>query len=299
MKKALLFEPLENKTCRCKVCLHRCMIPSGEVGVCGTRLNREGVLYSLIYGVTSGVQVDPIEKKPFYHFHPGTKVFSLGSWGCNFRCKHCQNDWCSWGEPATAILQRLKTGEKMVEITPEWVVKSALSCNCQGVASTYNEPGIWLEFNLEVFKLAKKVGLYTCYVTNGYATKEHLDLIGPYLDGYSVDFKSFSAKTQQKIGAGVKFMEIAENTKYVKEKYGTWVEVTTLIIPTINDNLEELAKMARWIKKNLGEETPWHLSRFFPAAKCQNLPPTQIETLEKVQKIGTKEGLKYVYLGNI
>lgn len=294
-----MFEPLEKKVCRCKVCLHRCMIPPGEVGVCGTRLNREGVLYSLIYGITSGAQVDSIEKKPFYRFHPGTKVFSLGSWGCNFRCLHCQNDWCSWGEPAVMVLNRLKNKQKMAEITPEWVIKSALSYNCQGVASTYNEPAIWLEFNLDVFKLAKKAGLYTCYVTNGYATKEHLDLIGPYLDGYSVDFKSFSAKTQARMGAGVKFMEIAENTQCAKEKYGIWVEVTTLIIPTINDNLKELTKMARWIKENLGEETPWHLSRFFPAAKRKNLLPTPMKTLIKARKIGLNEGLKYVYLGNI
>ena len=296
MKQALLYKKLANKKVRCNVCLRRCVIDSGKTGLCLTRLNKNSQLYTLIYGAVSATAIDPIEKKPLYHFHPGSPVFSISSWGCNFRCFHCLNDWCSWGEPATSNLKRLAQDAKTKTTSPKEIIKMAKASKSKGIAFTYQEPSIWLEYTLDVAKLAKKQNLYTVYVTNGYATKEHLDLIGPYLDAQNVDFKGWSKKTLTKLGAGTKYKEMAENTKYALKKYKVHTELTTLIVPTVNDDLQEMDKMTKWIVKNLGPKTPWHVSRFNPAGKRMDLPPTSIKTLKKIAQIGRKNGLKFVYI---
>lgn len=306
MKQAILYKKLrpkadrpldeKNKKVRCNICLHRCLISPGKTGVCLTRLNKNGKLYTLIYGVVSATAVDPIEKKPLYHFYPGSSVFSISSWGCNFRCFHCLNDWCSWGKQATTNLKKLAQGEKFKIVDPEAIIRMTKSTGSAGIAFTYQEPSIWLEYTLDVAKLAKKQGLYTVYVTNGYATPEQLDLIGPYLDAQNVDFKGWSKKSLAKFGAGLKFKEMAEAIKYGMKKYKIHTELTTLVVPTINDNPSEINTMTKWIVKNLGPKTPWHISRFSPAAKRLDLPPTPIKTLKKIAQIGRNNGLKFVYI---
>ncbi|MBL7159638.1 AmmeMemoRadiSam system radical SAM enzyme [Candidatus Microgenomates bacterium] len=315
MRQALLYKklrpeadrPLDDKKIRCNTCLRRCIISSGKTGFCLTRLNKNNKLYTLIYGLISATAIDPIEKKPLYHFYPGSPVFSISSWGCNFRCFHCLNDWCSWGEPATSNLRKLALREvgplgrsnlqdNLQEVSPKEIIKLAIASKSQGIAFTYQEPSIWLEYTLDVAKLAKKEGLYTVYVTNGYATKEQLDLIGPYLDAQNVDFKGWSKKSLTKFGAGTKYKEMAENIQYALQKYKVHTELTTLIVPTVNDNFQEMDKMTKWIVKNLGPKIPWHISRFNPAGKRTDLLPTPIKTLKKIAQIGRKNGLAFVYV---
>lgn len=302
MKQALLYQKLKNKKVRCRVCLQRCLIAPGTTGFCLTRLNKNGKLYSLIYGIVSATEVDPIEKKPLYHFYPGARIFSISSWGCNFRCFHCLNDWCSWGEPATTNLKNLASREvqllKRLNLltSPSAIIKMAKASGCPGIAFTYQEPSIWLEYTLDVAKLAKKEGLFTVYVTNGYATPEQLDLIGPYLDAQNVDFKGWSRQSLAKFGAGVEFKKMAQAVKYGLKKYKIHTELTTLVVPTVNDSEKEIDEMTGWIVKNLGPKTPWHLSRFHPAGKRLDLPPTPIKTLKKIAQIGRKNGLEFVYI---
>lgn len=296
MKEAILYQKLKDNKVRCHTCLRRCLIPLGKTGFCLTRLNKNGKLYTLIYGVVSATEIDPIEKKPLYHFYPGSPAFSISTWGCNFRCFHCQNDWCSWGEPATSNLKKMAQGEKIETTTPEAIIRLAKASGSAGIAFTYQDPSIWLEYTLDVAKLAKKERLYTVYVTNGYATPEHLDLIGPYLDAQNVDFKGWSKKSLAKFGAGLKFKEMAKAVKYGQEKYKIHTELTTLIVPTVNDDPKEIDKMTKWIVKNLGPKTPWHISRFHPAGKRLDLKPTSVETLKKTAQIGRKNGLQFVYV---
>lgn len=304
MKEAILYKKIKEKKVRCNVCLRHCTISPGKTGFCLTRLNKNGKLYTLIYGAVSATEIDPVEKKPLYHFYPGSSAFSISTWGCNFRCFHCQNDWCSWGEPATTYLKRLALKEvrpqersDLQEITsPEAIVRLAKSSGSAGIAFTYQEPSIWLEYTLEVAKLAKKQGLYTVYVTNGYATKKQLDLIGPYLDAQNVDFKGWSKQSLAKFGAGVEFKEMAEAVRYASQKHKVHTELTTLVVPTVNDSEKEIDKMTKWIVKNLGPKTPWHLSRFHPAGKRLDLPPTSVEALKRLAQIGRKNGLQFVYV---
>lgn len=292
MKEAILYKKLPKGNVRCGVCQRRCSVAPDNLGYCYTRINKDGKFYSLIYEVISSANIDPIEKKPLFHFYPGTQVFSIGSLGCNFRCKNCQNWEISYAEPTIDHLSSQT-------LSPQEVINQAKKYKCAGIAFTYNEPTIWLEYTLDVMKLAKKAGLYTVYVTNGYITPEALDLIGPYLDAFRVDIKAFSKKFYQEIASVPDFKPILEMTKRAKKKWKMHVEIITLIIPTFNDNEKELKELASWIKKDLGADTPWHLTRFFPAAEMTNIPPTPIKELEKLYEIGKKAGLKFVYLGNV
>lgn len=298
-KKSSAYQKLKKGSVRCHVCQRRCVITKGEVGYCKTRKNVDGKLYTLIYGLASSINNDPIEKKPVFHYKPGSLCLSFGTFGCNFRCKFCQN----W-EIAYADASELKTGEPKLKITPEEAVKMAVSEGAEGIAITYNEPAIWLEYSLDVFKLVKgkRVAreLYTCWVTNGYATPETIDIIAPYLDIYRVDLKSFDDHFYQKLIKVPKAAGIFETTKYVHDKYPKiHIECITNIIPGWNDSEQNLKQIARWIVKNLGPATPWHVTRFFPDAQMQDVPPTPPETLIAGQKIGFKEGLEFVYIGNM
>ena len=292
MIESWLYEKRAEGQVRCNVCALRCIIAPGHRGACGTRSNRDGTLYTLIHGVASTVFVDPIEKKPLFHFHPGTRVFSLGSVGCNFRCPGCQN----W-QISHAGLDRL--GPDRIRIDPEEAAERALAEGCAGVAWTYNDPVIWIEQTVSGARRAKELGLYSCYVTNGYATPEHLELIGPHLTAWRVDLKGFSRSTYKKVSRVAAWEPVLEMTKLAKFRYGMHVECVTNITPTMNDDEQELREMARWIRKDLGEFTPWHVTRFFPYLDLSHLPPTPIEQLERVCDIGREEGLKYVYIGNV
>jgi len=286
-----LYEKLKGGRVACNVCALRCVIASGRRGACGTRLNEGGTLYALLAGAATGWEVDPIEKKPLYHFHPGTRVFSLGSVSCNFRCPGCQNWSISHAPPS-------ENSGDLRSIGPEEAVDRAKSLGCAGIAWTYNDPTIWIEQTLPGARWAKRIGLYSVYVTNGYATEEHLEMIAPYLGAWRVDIKGFSASTYKKISGIARFEPVLQMTKLAKRR-GIHVECVTNVTPTINDDLHELRDLARWIRRDLGAYTPWHVTRFFPYLDLANLPPTPLAQLERVCEIGREEGLKYVYLGNV
>ena len=305
MDKIRLFAQLGEKKVKCLACQRYCQIEEDQVGFCRTRLNRKGELYSLIYGRLSGVQIDPIEKKPLYHFYPGTEVLSIGSYGCNYRCKQCLNYHCSWGESAARILKKFKDSEISNfqlpisnKASPQQVVDLALRKKCLGIAFTYNEPSIWPEYIYDTASLARKKGLKTVYVTNGSWTRESLRQLAPVIDACNIDIKGYYDQTYQKMGAY--FGQVLEMAALVVKKYRIFTELTTLIIPTINDSTSELKAIASWIKKNLGAEIPWHLSRYDPKLapdkEFRRLPATPKETLSQAHMIGRQAGLKHVYI---
>ncbi len=288
IKEGVLFDRLADNKVKCNVCSHRCTIAEGKLGVCRTRQNKNGKLYSLIYNTVSSEAVDPIEKKPLYHFLPGTLSYSLGTIGCNFRCMHCQN----WN-----ISQATLEESYTMEITPEDAIKRALATGCKSIAWTYNEPAIWHEYTYDSAVLAKKAGLKTIYVTNGYITPEALRRIAPYLDAFRVDIKSFSDDFYRKI-CGARLAPVLESTKLAKE-LGMHVETITLVIPTKNDSPEEITQIVRWVHDNLGADTPMHFTRFTPMYKMNDLYITPTATLEMAHDIAKKEGMKFVYTGNV
>jgi pyruvate formate lyase activating enzyme len=293
MKEALLYKKLKNKIVECRNCPHYCRISEGKRGLCGVRENIDGKLYALNYGKVCALEIDPIEKKPFFHFLPGSQSLSIATVGCNFSCLSCQN----WH-----ISQAPKINPKDIwgeEISPESVVKLALQNKCPSISYTYTEPTIFSEFALDCMKLAKERGLKNNWVSNGYFSKELFKEISPFLDAINVDLKSFEEEFYIKYCGG-RLQPVLDNLKRIKEK-GIWLEVTTLIIPTLNDKIEIFENIARFIKKELGEETPWHVTQFCGAIswRLQDLPDTPKETLMKAREIGLKEGLRYVYTGNI
>ncbi|MFC1872880.1 AmmeMemoRadiSam system radical SAM enzyme [Chloroflexota bacterium] len=292
MQEAMLYQKLPGGMVRCQTCQWRCRILQGKAGVCGMYRNEGGMLQNLNYALVSAAVADPIEKKPLFHFYPGSTCFSLGTLGCNFRCRHCQN----W-EISTA-----KSGELAGvcrKILPEQAVQAAQEQGCRGLAWTYNEPAVWLEYTLDSAILAKQQGLYTVWVTNGYASEAALDAIGPYLDAWRVDIKGFSDNFYQQIAGVPHWREIPKVTKRAKEKWHMHVEVVTNIIPGFNDDARQLADMAEWIYNELGELTPWHVTRFLPHHQMPNTPPTPVEAIENALAIGRAAGLKFVYAGNL
>lgn len=293
LHKGILYEKLPDGKAKCGVCQRRCVIADEKMGVCMTRMNIGGDIYSTIYGIVSSMAVDPIEKKPVYHFLPGSRCFSLGSFGCNFRCMFCQN----W-EIAYADGTKVHTFAGR-EVSPEQAVELAVKYNCASMAWTYNEPAIWLEYTIDCARLAKKRGIHTVYVTNGYITPEGLDAIGPHLDVYRVDIKSYTDEFYQKLINVPSAEGVREVAKRAKEKWKMHIECVTNIIPGWNDDPENLRSIARWIKTELGEETPWHVTRFFPCAQMIDERPTPLETLKMARDVGHEEGLEFVHLGNV
>lgn len=292
MKKAILYTRLKDNKVKCNVCPRRCTIAPDKRGYCGTRLNRGGTLYTLIYGKASSIAADPIEKKPLFHFYPGSSVLSFGTLGCNLRCKHCQNWQIAHAEPDLE-------GRGLTDVSPEEAVRLAERYGCRGIAWTYNEPIIWLEYTLDTAKLCKEHDLYTVYVTNGYITPEALDAMGPYLDAFRVDVKGFSNDFYRWLAQVPDFTPILEAAIRAKEKWNMHVEVVTNIIPTHNDDEGQLRGIARWIRESLGVLTPWHVTRFYPYLELSHLYPTPVETIERAREIGFEEGLCFVYVGNI
>ena len=292
MHKALLFEKLPRNFVRCGICRWNCKIAPGSSGVCRMYQNSGGVLYNLNYGLASSVAIDPIEKKPLYHFYPGSRVFSLGSWGCNFHCPGCQN----WSISCVDINSADRSSEM---VSPEEAVRLAKENDCKGIAWTYNEPTMWFEYTLDTAKLARQNGLYTVYVTNGYISPSALDTIGPYLDAWRVDVKGFSADFYRRIAKITHWEGILENAERAQKKWQMHVEVVTNITPGQNDDDIQLKGIAGWIKAQLGELTPWHVTRFYPQYNELDIPPTPIATLEKAIRIGKETGLKFIYAGNV
>jgi pyruvate formate lyase activating enzyme len=261
-------------------------------GICGVRENREGKLYALTYGKAISEAIDPIEKKPFYHFLPGTKSLSIATLGCNFRCDNCQNWQISQGSKGEAVIDGF-------DLPPEKVIEDAQKEDCPSIAYTYTEPTIFFEYAFDCMKLAKKEGIKNVFVTNGYMTKEMLKMAKGYLDAANVDLKFFDDKMYLS-NCGGHLAPILDNLKTMR-KLGIWVEITTLSIPTLSDSKEMFEKIAQFIKNELGSEVPWHLSRFSAdiSYKLNNLKDTSLNTLEMAYEIGKKAGLKYVYLGNV
>ena len=292
MHEAMLSEKLPNSRVQCNICQWRCTINPDKYGVCKMYRNTDGVLYNMNYAHASSIAVDPIEKKPLFHFFPGSLVFSLGGWGCNFHCQDCQN----WQISCVEIPEM---GLGSSEIQPEEAVAQAKRNHCQGIAWTYNEPTMWFEYTLDSAKLAKQNSLYTVYVTNGYMTPEALDTIGPYLDAWRVDIKGFNDTVYRKLAKITHWRGILEVAKRAKDKWNMHVEVVTNIIPTMNDDDQQLEGIANWIRDELGELTPWHVTRFYPQHHMMDLPPTPVSTLEHAYDIGKKAGLKFIYTGNV
>lgn len=289
MKEAILYDKLPEGRVRCKVCSHRCTITEGRRGICGVRENREGVLYALNYGLTISAAIDPIEKKPLYHFLPGTEIYSFAAVGCNFRCSWCQNWQISQAPKPNLSVE----GE---EISPEEHVRQALAYGCPSIAYTYSEPTIFLEYALETMKLAHEEGLKNVWVTNGFMTRETLDVILPYLDAANVDFKGWGDEVYEKYCGG-HAEPIMENIRYLHEK-GVHQEVTTLIVPGVNDDREQLEKIARFLAET-GREIPWHISRFFPAWKMPDTPVTPLSIIRLAEELGRQAGIEHIHLGNI
>jgi len=289
MHQAILYEKLADSRVRCNTCRWRCNIAVDKTGVCRMYQNKDGVLYNLNYAQVSSLAVDPIEKKPLFHFYPGSTVFSLGSWGCNFHCQDCQNWEISCVDSPLTNRQ----------VLPQEAIKLAKEYQCRGIAWTYNEPTVWFEYTLDSAKLARENGLYTVYVTNGYISTEALDTIGPYLDAYRVDVKGFNDETYKKLAKISHWRGILDNAKRAREKWNMHVEVVTNIVPGINDDNVQLTGIAHWIKEELGELTPWHVTRFYPNYNMADVQPTPVETLERAIDIGKRAGLKFVYAGNI
>ncbi|HLE28768.1 MAG TPA: AmmeMemoRadiSam system radical SAM enzyme [Anaerolineales bacterium] len=290
MKEAALYEKLADNRVRCHLCAHRCVITDGKKGVCQVRENRGGTLYTLVYGRTISQNVDPVEKKPLYHFYPGSSAYSIATPGCNFHCPWCQN----WEISQMPREQHLIAGR---EATPEQIVADAVRTGSRSLAYTYTEPTIFFEYAYDTARLAQAAGLANIFVTNGYMTGEMLETFHPYLDAANVDLKAFREKTYHRcVGAGLR--PILDNMKTMK-RLDIWLEVTTLIVPGINDDPAELRDAARFVAQELGVDTPWHISRFFPGYTMTDRPPTPIATLQQAREVGLAEGLHYVYLGNV
>jgi pyruvate formate lyase activating enzyme len=270
------------------------LIADGKRGVCGVRENQGGKLYSLVYGMLVSAAVDPVEKKPLFHFLPGSYSYSIATAGCNFRCDFCQNWQISQvGKGQGARVQGPVLGEAVL---PEQVVKGAFDNKCRSIAYTYTEPTIFFEFAFDCAKLAREKGLKNIFVTNGYVNPPAVEAIAPYLDAANVDLKSFRDDYYRQICGG-KLAPVLAAIKQLKE-LGIWVELTTLLIPGLNDSDEELTELAGFIKNEVGADVPWHVSAFRPTYKMTDRPPTPPETLLRAREIGQKTGLRYVYTGN-
>jgi pyruvate formate lyase activating enzyme len=288
---ARLYETVDADQVRCNLCNHRCMVKDGRRGLCGVRENRSGVLHTLVYGRLIARHVDPIEKKPLYHFLPGSLSYSLATVGCNFRCRFCQN-------ADIAQMPIDHQGQIMGDpATPEEVVAAAEAAHCRSISYTYTEPTVFFEFAMDTARLAHRRGLKNVFVTNGYMTVEALEMVRPWLDAANVDLKAFSESYYRDL-CGAKLTHVKETLAAMKAR-GVFVEVTTLIVPGLNDKDPELEALAAFLVDRLGADTPWHISRFHPTYRLTDRPPTPLASLLKAREIGLQAGLRYVYTGNV
>jgi pyruvate formate lyase activating enzyme len=288
MKEAQFYEKIKDSKVTCHLCAQHCTISPGKRGICAVRENRDGVLYSLVYGKIIAQHVDPIEKKPLFHFHPGSLSYSIATVGCNFKCMHCQNyDISQYPKEHADIPGR--------DLTPEQVVSEAENSGCTSISYTYTEPTIFMEFALECARLAHERGIKNVFVSNGYTSPEATRAIAPYLDANNIDLKGDDAFYKRVVGA--RLQPVLDTIKLMKE-LGVWVEVTTLIIPTYNDS-EDFLKWVADFLKTVDPSLPWHVTQFYPTYQLMDKPRTPMSTLRKAKEIGLKAGLKYVYEGNV
>ncbi len=285
---ASYYVKLDDGQVNCVLCPRRCIISEGRRGFCGVRENKKGRLCSLVYGKPCSLHIDPIEKKPLFHFLPGSGAFSIATVGCNLRCKFCQNWQISQARPEDV---------EAVSLSPEEVVEKVKLSGSPVIAYTYTEPTIYYEYMFDIARLAKKAGIKNVMHSAGYISEEPLRNLCPYLDAANIDLKGFNNKFYSELTLG-SVDDVLRTLKILREE-GVWLEITVLLLPGLNDDPEEIRKMCEWIKDNLGPQTPVHFSRFWPIYKLVNLSPTPIETLEMARSAALKAGLKYVYIGNV
>lgn len=285
---ASYYVKLDDKQVNCVLCPRRCIIPDTKRGFCGVRENKGGILCSLVYGKPCSLHIDPIEKKPLFHFLPGSNAFSIATVGCNLRCKFCQNWQISQARPEDV---------ESLNLTPQQVVEKAIQSGAPVIAYTYTEPTIYYEYMFDIAKLAKAAGIKNVMHSAGYILEEPLRKLCPYLDAANIDLKGFNNKFYSELTLG-SVDDVLRTLKILREE-GVWLEVTILLLPGLNDGPQEIKKMCEWIRDNLGPQTPVHFSRFWPIYKLANLSPTPLETLEMARSIALKTGLKYVYIGNV
>ncbi len=288
LKEAMYYDKLPNKAVNCKLCPRKCVIPDGKRGFCGVRENRKGILYTLVYAEPVTINIDPIEKKPLFHFLPGSRAFSVATVGCNLKCKFCQN----W-----QISQALPGEVRSVHITPQELVLKCLEAKAPVIAYTYSEPTIFYEYMLETAKIAKKAGIKNVMHSCGFINPEPLKELSPYLDAANIDLKGFTQKYYEEMCLG-NLENVLESLKILKQNH-VHLEITNLVLPELNDDPATVEKMCIWIRDNLGTDVPLHFSRFWPMYKLMHLSPTPVATLEKLREVALKVGLKYVYIGNI
>lgn len=288
VRPAMFYNKLDNGRIECGLCPWNCRVSDGSRGRCGVRENRDGDYYTLVYGRTVALHNDPMEKKPFYHFRPGTMVLSLATPGCNIVCKFCQNWQISQAKPEEI---------DAFYLSPQKVVKLALEKNIPSIALTYAEPTIFFEYMHDIAKLAKESGIDCVVVSNGFISEQAVKKLAPFLSAYKVDLKGFTEQYYREY-CSARLKPVMETLETLMET-GLWVEIVNLVLPTANDDEKDIRRMSRWIKERLGAMVPIHFSRFHPMYKLRNLPPTPVSTLEKCYKAARDEGLKYVYIGNV
>ena len=289
MKEASFYKKLDNLKVKCLLCPHECLIHNNETGICAVRKNLGGTLFSLVYGKVIAENTDPIEKKPLYHFMPATRSFSLATVGCNLKCQHCQN----------YEISQMPLDRKMIngrDKSPEELVRFAKNTSCDSISFTYSEPTIYYEFAHDIAILSKAQGLKNIMVTNGYINNKPLEEIAPYIDGANIDLKAFSEEFYRRI-CGARLQPVLDSIRLYK-KLGIWIEITTLIIPGLNDNENELINLAEFIA-SVGIDIPWHVTAFYPTYNLLKKPRTSIDQLIKAREIGMNAGLRYIFTGNI
>lgn len=287
-KPTMFYQKLSNKQVQCLICFRECIIPVGKRGICFNRENRDGILYNIVYAQPSAVAIDPVEKEPMYHFLPSSEILCIGTAGCNFKCKHCHN----WH-----LSQQQLEEVQHYYFPPEKIVKFAKEKNIPTISFTYNDPISFYEYMYDIAKIAKSKGIRIIWHTNATINKEPLIEMLKYTDGITVDLKGFTEEFY-KNQSSAKLQPCLESLKIIKQS-GIWLEIVNLVIPTLNDNYQDIKNMCEWIKEHLADEIPIHFTRFYPSYKTTHLPPTPVETLEKCYNIAKKVGLKYVYIGNV
>lgn len=288
LREAEFYTKLAKNYVRCDLCPNNCVLKDGETGICRVRQNLNGTLYTLVYNQPVSLNIDPIEKKPLYHFLPGTNVFSLATVGCNLNCNFCQNWTISQSSPRQV---------QAYQVTPQQIVKMAQDYDCESIAFTYTEPTVFYEYMYDIATLAQENGLKTVWVTCGYINEAPLRKLAPFIDAANIDLKGFSEEFYETYTTGS--LQPVLNTLQIAKEEGIYFEITNLLIPDANDDPLLIRSMCQWICENLGTEFPLHFSRFFPNYKLTNRPQTPIKTLQKAYEIAVEESLKYVYVGNI
>ncbi|MCM2359085.1 MAG: AmmeMemoRadiSam system radical SAM enzyme [Geobacteraceae bacterium] len=290
MKEAMFYQKLTGRKVHCGLCRFRCLIADGKRGICGVRENREGILYTLVYGKAVAEHADPIEKKPLFHFLPGSRSYSVATVGCNFRCLHCQNYSISQAEAGSLRISG-------ADLPPAEIVRKAVAAGCSSISYTYTEPTIFYEYAYDTALLAREAGLRNVFVTNGYITPEALGKIRPWLDAANIDLKGYSEKFYREVVHAMLGEVLDSIVEY--KRLGIWIELTTLIIPDYNDSDGELKGIARFIADKVGVDTPWHVSQFHPTFKLTDRHRTPVATVRRARQIGLDAGLRYVYEGNV